>query len=115
MSAVHYHERGWDFVACGRSGPNIRKTSDPEAMTCRVCNLVVKKIDGKWHQHAVWWSSCSGCFETVDGHVPYSDGEPISPFNEARGCYEGAGCPECGWSGINRNDTWLPLGSEVAS
>lgn len=40
------------------------------------------------------WRSCSGCYETEDGHPtgPY-------PFSESFGCYLGSGCSECGGIG----------------
>jgi len=41
-----------------------------------------------------WWHSCSGCYDTEDGHptAPY-------PHSPALGCDVGSGCHECGGLG----------------
>lgn len=46
-----------------------------------------------------WWSTCSGCFDSVDGH-------PTGPYSHSKifGCAMGAGCDECGGIGV----TWTP-------
>lgn len=41
--------------------------------------------------------SCSGCLNSVDGHP---DGE--YPWDAKAGCYVGAGCHECGYTGKRR-------------
>lgn len=41
---------------------------------------------------------CSGCFETVDGQVPSG----WYKFDKKAGCYRGAGCTECGYTGKRR-------------
>ncbi len=51
-----------------------------------------------------WTQSCSGCFETEDGH-PVGD----YPFDEKAKCHLGAGCEECGYRGKVRNEHWVPF------
>ncbi len=51
-----------------------------------------------------WTQSCSGCFETEDGH-PVGD----YPFDEKAKCHLGAGCEECGYHGKVRNEHWVPF------
>lgn len=57
---------------------------------------------------------CTGCFESVDGHVPYQDGKPIYEFDEKARCYRGAGCSECGHTGKRRNEYDLQIIERVA-
>jgi outer membrane protease len=49
-----------------------------------------------------WTATCSGCFESEDGH-------PVGnyPFDEKAKCYLGAGCEECGYSGKTRREGWV--------
>ncbi len=51
-----------------------------------------------------WTGSCSGCFETEDGH-------PVGsyPWDNKAKCYVGAGCEECGYTGKRRNVVWIPI------
>lgn len=49
-----------------------------------------------------WTASCSGCFETEDGH-PVGD----YPFDEKARCHLGMGCEECGYHGKVRNEAWI--------
>lgn len=52
--------------------------------------------------------ACTGCFESVEGHVPYQDGKPIYPYDEKARCYVGAGCSECGYTGKRRWTHFVP-------
>lgn len=55
------------------------------------------------HSLGRWTDTCSGCFESEDGH-------PIGhyPRDPKHGCYIGAGCDECGYTGKVRRVMWLP-------
>jgi hypothetical protein len=46
---------------------------------------------------AYFTHSCSGCFESEDGH-------PVGeyPWDDKAKCYVGAGCKECGYTGKRR-------------
>lgn len=51
-----------------------------------------------------FWHSCSGCYETEDGH-------PVGqyPFSETMNCTLGAGCSECGGLGaVWDNNDYTP-------
>lgn len=72
--------------------------------------------DGKpceWYDGALlfelarWTDSCSGCFESEDGH-PVG----IYPRDPKHRCYIGAGCDECGYTGKRRRAEWLPVTEE---
>lgn len=56
---------------------------------------------GPVYTHGEWTTSCSGCFETEDGH-------PVGhyPWDAKHACHVGAGCPECGYTG-KRRDGWF--------
>lgn len=47
-----------------------------------------------------FWRSCSGCYETEDGH-------PVGtyPFSQELGCPLGGGCRECGGIGATWDST----------
>lgn len=47
-----------------------------------------------------WTESCTGCRETEDGH-----NVGHYPWDSKAGCYVGAGCEECGYTG-KRRDGW---------
>ena len=51
-----------------------------------------------------WTQSCSGCFETEDGH-------PVGryPWDKKHQCYIGAGCSECGYTGKRRDGIHTPV------
>jgi hypothetical protein len=50
-----------------------------------------------------WVDSCSGCYETEDGHaVGYYP-------RDANGVTLGAGCDECGHTGKRRRSAWVPF------
>lgn len=55
-------------------------------------------------QIAEWTMSCSGCRETEDGH-----NVGTYPWDDKAGCYIGAGCEECGYTGKRRNREWVPV------
>lgn len=61
-------------------------------------------IRGQVCESASWVDSCSGCFETEDGH-------PVGhyPSHPKHGCHVGAGCEECGYHGVVRQSMWLPI------
>lgn len=42
-------------------------------------------------------TSCSGCFESVDGHNVFG-----FPYDAKARCHVGAGCSECGYTGKRR-------------
>ena len=46
---------------------------------------------------AYFTRSCSGCYETEDGH-PVGEYE----WDEKAKCYKGSGCKECGYTGKRR-------------
>lgn len=48
--------------------------------------------------------SCSGCYETEDGH-PVGD----YPYDEKAECHVGAGCSECGYTGKRRDEFFVPF------
>lgn len=49
-------------------------------------------------------TTCSGCFESEDGH-PVGD-YPVDPKHN---CYIGSGCDECGYTGKRRHEEWIPF------
>lgn len=53
---------------------------------------------------ARWTGTCSGCFDSVDGH-------PVGHyrFHPQHRCFIGAGCSECGYTGLRRHEMWIPL------
>lgn len=53
---------------------------------------------------ANWDRSCSGCFETVDGH-PFGH----YPIDRKHNISIGAGCDECGFTGKRRVSMWVPF------
>lgn len=55
---------------------------------------------GPVYTYGEWTTSCSGCFETEDGH-PVGD----YPYDAKNHCHIGAGCPECGYTG-KRKQGW---------
>ena len=61
-----------------------------------------------------WWSSCSGCLETVDGHA--SSGYP---WSEVFRCHVGAGCTDCGGLGVTwsyyTEEQYAEMGREAAA
>lgn len=48
-----------------------------------------------------FWQACSGCQESVDGHVSTRD----YPYSAAFGCQTGGGCSECGGLGVKWDTT----------
>lgn len=58
---------------------------------------------GQLLQLGSWYSTCSGCYESVDGQ-PFGD----YPWHEKHGIYIGAGCSECGYHGIVKQSMYLP-------
>ena len=60
-------------------------------------------------QLARWTDTCSGCFESEDGY-------PIGsyPIHPKHNCYIGAGCSECGYTGLRRQAYWCPHTKELA-
>lgn len=48
--------------------------------------------------------SCSGCFEGGD----YMGQAHLYPFDKKAGCYIGAGCDECGYTGKRRREHPVP-------
>jgi hypothetical protein len=68
-----------------------------------------KIINGEACELARWTDSCSGCTETVDGHNVFE--YPIDPKH---GCFVGAGCPECGYTGKRRREFWVPMAEDDA-
>jgi hypothetical protein len=72
--------------------------------------------DGKRTRHKVvlhhgfegfvvrWTDSCSGCYETEDGH-------PVGEYDydPKHNCAIGAGCEECGYTGKSRRAEWIPF------
>lgn len=61
-------------------------------------------VDGRRVLVAVnWVDSCSGCTETSDGYNV--NGYPRHPKHN---CLVGAGCDECGYTGVRRNAAWVP-------
>ena len=61
-----------------------------------------KKIDGVWHVHIRFTSSCSGCFEGGENMERASR----YPYDEKARCHVGSGCKECGYTGKRRTDFW---------
>jgi hypothetical protein len=61
-------------------------------------------ISGDVCEMVSWVDSCSGCFETEDGH-------PVGeyPMHPVHRCHVGGGCHECGHRGIRRNSQWIPI------
>jgi hypothetical protein len=61
-------------------------------------------IRGQVCELASWVTSCSGCFETEDGH-------PVGhyPMHPKHNCHVGSGCEECGYHGVSRSSMWLPI------
>ncbi|WP_375549479.1 hypothetical protein ABWI01_03550 [Oceanicaulis alexandrii] len=55
------------------------------------------------HEIATWVESCTGCHETFEGH---SVGD--YPRHPKHGCEIGAGCEECGYTGVRRHSWWVP-------
>lgn len=55
---------------------------------------------GPVFEYGEWTTSCSGCFETEDGH-------PVGeyPWDAKAHCHVGGGCSECGYTG-KRRDGW---------
>ncbi len=47
------------------------------------------------------WQACSGCQESVDGHVSQTD----YPYSALFGCQPGGGCSSCGGLGVKWDDT----------
>lgn len=60
--------------------------------------------DGHEGYIARWTESCTGCFESEDGH-PVGDYD----WDQKRGCYVGGGCSECGYHGVRRVEYWIPF------
>lgn len=56
-----------------------------------------------------WTDSCTGCFESEDGH-PCGE----YPIHPQHGCYIGAGCHECGYRGVRVQYHWVALDAEEA-
>ena len=48
--------------------------------------------------------SCSGCFEFNEGL-----GLDAYEYDDKNGCYIGAGCEECGYTGKRRQEHWVPF------
>lgn len=61
-------------------------------------------VNGKICELAQWTSSCTGCYESLDGH-------PVGeyPYDKKAGCHVGSGCHECGYTGKRRQAFWVPL------
>lgn len=49
-------------------------------------------------------TTCSGCYETVDGYPPSGYG-----YDEKNRCAIGMGCEECGFTGKRRVSHFVPL------
>lgn len=67
-------------------------------------------INGQVCEGVSWVESCSGCFETEDGH-------PVGeyPIHPKHGCHVGAGCEECGHHGVVRHSQWMPIDGKAPS
>jgi hypothetical protein len=65
-------------------------------------------ISGQVCEAVSWVDSCSGCFETEDGH-------PVGSylFHPKHRCHVGSGCEECGYRGIRRNAQWIPIDGQA--
>ena len=66
-----------------------------------------KQIVNNCDRQGVWetiTTSCSGCFETVDGQ-PVGD----YPWDAVAGCHIGAGCSECGYTGKQSYDSFFTI------
>jgi len=61
-------------------------------------------IDGQVCELAEWTESCSGCTELVDGQNTLG-----YPIHKKHGCAIGGGCEECGYHGVVRDSSWVPL------
>jgi hypothetical protein len=63
-----------------------------------------KVINGEVCEIARWTQTCSGCFNSEDGH-------PIGeyPKDAKHGCFVGSGCDECGYRGKRRIEMWVPV------
>lgn len=48
-----------------------------------------------------FWTACSGCQESVDGHVSQKD----YPYSAVFGCQPGGGCDDCGGLGVKWDNT----------
>jgi hypothetical protein len=55
-----------------------------------------------------WTDSCTGCYESEDGH-------PVGEYDydSKNHCAIGAGCKECGYTGKSRRVEWLPFDAEA--
>lgn len=93
MSKRHFHTPGSDFVQCGRCGPKIQHSSNPEDVNCLQCLSSLRKGPDGWEQRCQFTSKCSGCACECGENCGHS----------------GDGCRECGHSGVRRNDLWLPV------
>lgn len=51
-----------------------------------------------------WVDSCSGCYETEDGHAVGT-----YAYDRVNRCAIGMGCDECGHTGKRRRSAWVPL------
>ncbi len=51
-----------------------------------------------------WTATCTGCYESEDGH-PVGEYD----FDQKSGCAIGAGCEECGYTGKSRRAEWCPF------
>jgi len=60
-------------------------------------------IRGELAEHCEFTHSCSGCVECEDG-------QPVGNYawDSKAGCYVGAGCHECGYTGKRKNRSWVP-------
>jgi len=58
---------------------------------------------GPVFEYGEWTESCTGCRETEDGQ---NVGD--YPWDSKAGCYIGAGCDECGYTGKRRSGLHVP-------
>ena len=63
-----------------------------------------KIIDNHVCEIVAWTDSCTGCYESEDGH-PVGD----YPIDLKHNCYIGSGCFECGYTGKRRIEMWVPM------
>jgi len=63
-----------------------------------------KVIDGRLCEIYSFTHSCSGCYETIDGHPAGN-----YPWDDKSKCYIGAGCFECGYTGKRICCFWAPV------
>lgn len=71
----------------------------------------VVPLDGADHFVVRWTDSCSGCCELGEcmENAKYYD------YDDKAGCYLGAGCHECGFTGKRRREWLAPFGMAVAT